>query len=303
MAVNDSDTPMAECQGGTAVRTVPAAPALADCDLVLEAIDGLEETRPHDVPGRVQLRTFGAAADARVIEVVRTCETAPDDLMAAMQFVRRLGRLPICVRRGSGSLFARLLLRYFDQALLFAADGVPPGRIDRALEAFGMRTGPFEAMDGIGLDVLLRGRGDEPDPGWNIVRSLVAEGRRGKETGAGWYNWDARGHRTGDTPPASFLPSPASDMPADEAIANRCVLALVNEGARALDDGTVQRTGDIDVAMVEGCGFPATKGGPLFWAIARGLPLTLVDITRLARTTGDVFWTPAPAIRNGALRN
>jgi enoyl-CoA hydratase/carnithine racemase len=84
-------------------------------------------------------------------------------------------------------------------------------------------------------------------------------------------------------------------------IALQCVLAMVNEAARALEAGVAQRSGDIDLAMVEGAGFPAGKGGPIFWAETRGLPLTLAGIVRLARQTCDPFWTPAPLLRKAAL--
>jgi len=101
------------------------------------------------------------------------------------------------------------------------------------------------------------------------------------------------------------LPAPAPDLAdpgiSDLEIALQCVLAMVNEAARALEDGVVQRSGDIDLAMIEGCGFPAGKGGPMFWAETRGLPLTLAGIARIARQTGDPLWAPAPLLRKAAL--
>lgn len=243
---------------------VAKSPAFSGCDTVFEAVSTAAGANAPNPFGRVRLHAFGAA---RVVEVVRGDGVSAEAVVAGMQFVRRIGKSPVCVRPGPGLLVSRLAQRYFGQALEISAGGIPPERIDRALEGFGMRVGPFAAMESVGCGALsleTRARRD---------RTNLPEGIGGIGT----------------------------DAPSDDAIARRCVLAMVNEGMRALEDGTAQRPGDIDFAMVEACGFPAAKGGPMFWAETRGLPLTLVEISRLARETGDPFWTPAPTLKNRAI--
>jgi 3-hydroxyacyl-CoA dehydrogenase len=243
---------------------VTESSVLAICDDVFEAIDTSAGAIAANPSGYVRLHAF---AQARVVEVVHGDGVAAESVLGAMQFVRRIGMSPVCVRPGPGLLIARLAICYFSQAIAMASEGIATVRIDRALEAFGMRKGPFATMDVIGFDTLKREH--PPTTDWNAVRAT-----------------------SGDTPDA--------DAPDDNIIARRCVLALVNEGARALQDGTAQRPGDIDFAMVEACGFPRGMGGPMFWAEARGLPLTLVEIARLARETGDPFWTPAALLKDRA---
>lgn len=270
-----------------------------------------ETKRPQDVVG---LHFFSPANVMRLLEVVRGERTAPDVLATVQAMARRINKIPVVVGVCDGFVGNRMVEPYFREAEFLLAEGASPADVDRALTDFGMAMGPFAMGDMAGIDVrwdVVKRRAALRRPGERysaLVERLGEAGRFGQKTGAGFYRYEL-GSRTP-------LPDPALDavfaaeavrqdvrrrqISADE-IVSRCLYALVNEGAYILEEGVASRSSDIDVIYVNGYGFPAAQGGPMFWADMIGLPKVLADIDALSRQFGD-HWRPSPFLRQLAAR-
>ncbi|TWB83049.1 3-hydroxyacyl-CoA dehydrogenase [Nitrospirillum amazonense] len=263
-------------------------------------------SRPQDVAG---MHFFSPANVMRLLEVVRGRETAPDVLATAMDVARRIGKVGVAVGVCYGFVGNRMLHQRAREATALVDEGAAPEQVDRVLTGFGFPMGPFAMGDLAGLDVGWRIREErrkagDPDtlpPGW--LDRLAEQGRYGQKTGAGIYRYEA-GSRTP-------LPDPvtaeliARDRAAkgitprgvpDQEILERCLYVMVNEAAKILEEGVAARALDIDMIWVHGYGFPAWRGGPLFWADQVGLGLILDAITRFHRATGAKQWRPAPLL-------
>lgn len=313
-------------RAGDGVTPVGSLSDLADCDLVIDAakedlsvkraifaamdavcrsdailasntssleIERIAAATSH--VGRVLgIHFFGPVEVMRLVEVVRGQDTDAVTLATAMRFARSLRKLPICVRSGPGFLGNRLFDRYLDQALDLVSRGTLPHDVDAAMQAAGFRVGPFRSMDMIGLDVLMLARPEAPPPpGWEIARALTHAGRLSVKSGAGFYRYGEYSRPRVDLTPADDLPAPLSGAtPGAGEIAERLMMALGVEGARALADRTVQRPSDIDVVFTSGYGFPPQLGGPMHWAATRGWPRTLIGLEHLAHRTQNDHWSP-----------
>ena len=261
--------------------------------------------RPADVVG---MHFFSPANVMRLLEVVRGRATAKDVIATAMKLGRTIGKVPVLVGVCDGFVGNRMLHRYLRQAQFLVEEGASPHQVDKAIYDFGFPMGPFAMMDLVGLDVGWRirqrqAKSRDPNERYSRVADLICErGRFGQKTGSGWYRYES-GNR---------VPIPDPDIDrlveeearragiarraiGEEEIVKRCVYALVNEGAKILDEGIAQRAGDIDVIYVYGYGFPAWRGGPMFHADLTGLPKVLADIKRFA-AMDDGTWTPAPLL-------
>ena len=264
-------------------------------------------TRPQDVVG---LHFFSPANVMKLLEVVRGAQTAGDVLATVMQLAKRIGKTAVVAGVCDGFIGNRMVEQYLRQAMFLVDEGAAPADVDRALEAFGMAMGPFRMSDLAGNDVGWRIRQrryvEKPHLAYSrIADRLCEEGRFGQKTGAGWYRY-APGRR-------DALPDPAVDalvaahrqaigatprrIGADE-IVDRCVLALVNEGARLLDEGIAQRASDIDVIYLAGYGFPRHRGGPMLHADLLGLYNVVRRMDAFGNLPGAdrAFWTPAPLL-------
>jgi 3-hydroxyacyl-CoA dehydrogenase len=173
------------------------------------------------------------------------------------------------------------------------AEGITPQRIDAELEAWGMRMGPFRVMDLIGLDVLAAGRaGSIEDSDWALADRLVERGEFGRKSGAGWYRYPPGRRDIPNPEVAALLPEPR-EMDARDII-DRCVLALVDQGAAVLAEGVAERAGDIDVVYTTGYGFPRERGGPMFYA-------DTVGIEQVVGTMRRFGWDPHPRLIERAM--
>jgi 3-hydroxyacyl-CoA dehydrogenase len=263
--------------------------------------------RPADVVGT---HFFSPAHRMRLLEVVRGARTAPDVLATVLKLARTLGKTAVVAGVCDGFIGNRMVGRYLHQAMLMLDEGSSPAAIDAAVERFGVAMGPFRMSDLAGNDV-----------GWRIRKRHAAEkragsaapladalcesGRFGQKTGGGWYDYapgerralaspqvgeliDAHRRRLGRAPRALD----------DEEIVDRLVLALVNEGARLLEERIAARASDIDVVYVAGYGFPATRGGPMFHADGLGLARVVARMRDFAANphADPAFWTPAPLL-------
>jgi 3-hydroxyacyl-CoA dehydrogenase len=274
--------------------------------LNLDAIASFTK-RPQDVIG---LHFFSPANVMRLLEVVRGAKTAKDVLATAMQLAKKIGKVAVVSGVCDGFIGNRMLARYGAAAHDLIMAGAPPQQIDAALQEFGMAMGPFRVGDLAGLDIgwaLRKRRAAEfPDRDFsNVADTLCEAGRFGQKTGAGWYRY-LPGSR--DPIPDPLVTSMIDEYRkkrgitprtvSNQEIVERCIYALINEGARILEDGIAQRSSDIDLVYLNGYGFPAYRGGPMFYADQTGLRGIARTLKRIAERPGNdaLFWTPAPLL-------
>ena len=262
--------------------------------------------RPQDVIG---LHFFSPANVMRLLEVVRGAKTAPDVLATCMSMARTIKKIAVVSGVCDGFIGNRILAQYRNAANELMHHGALPQQIDGALQAFGFAMGPFRMADLAGLDIGWAGRkrraAASPTPVAPIVADWICEaGRYGQKTGAGWYRYEA-----GKRDP---LPDPVvEEMIAkyreqngisprkidDSEIIERCIFAMVNEGARILDEQIAARASDIDIVYLNGYGFPAHVGGPMHYANTVGLPAVVQRLKDFAAEPGaDRSWQPAPLL-------
>ncbi|HTU66189.1 MAG TPA: 3-hydroxyacyl-CoA dehydrogenase NAD-binding domain-containing protein [Steroidobacteraceae bacterium] len=260
--------------------------------------------RPGDVLG---LHFFSPANVMRLLEVVRARKTKPDVLATAMALAKKIGKTAVVAGVCDGFIGNRMINAYSQQALLLLEEGASPAQVDKAVEKFGFAMGPFRMSDLAGNDISwhIRRRhyAEHPRQRQMRIADRVCElGRFGQKTGLGWYRYEA-GKRDAIPDPvvdqiiqeerASLKLAPRKIDDAE--IVDRLLLALVNEGARILDDGIAQRASDIDIVYLTGYGFPVQKGGPMFEASRRGLGLVLRRMKEFASNphAEPAFWKPA----------
>jgi 3-hydroxyacyl-CoA dehydrogenase len=263
--------------------------------------------RPQDVIG---LHFFSPANMMRLLEVVRGAATAPDVLATAMRFAKKLGKVAVLSGVCDGFIGNRMVMRYAAAAHDLILAGALPHEVDAALQDFGMAMGPFRMSDLAGLDIgwALRKRRAAESPGRDfsdVADELCEAGRFGQKTGAGWYRYGAGSrHAIPDPEVTAIIEQYRAQKGikprkvAGGEIVERCVYALVNEGARILEEGIAQRSGDIDVVYLNGYGFPAHRGGPMFYADQVGLTDVARALRRIAAVPGNdpAVWMPAPLL-------
>ena len=236
--------------------------------------------RPEDVVGT---HFFSPAHIMKLLEVVRGAKTAADVLATCMQLAKRIRKVPVVSGVCYGFIGNRMLQPYGKQSQLLLLEGATPEQVDTAMEAFGMAMGPLRVFDLAGLDVGYKARqalseDEKGDPATYRVPDLLVEaGRLGQKSGAGFYAYDDNRRPTPDPAVQQIIEETAIEMGIErreissEEIVNRLVGALVSEGRKILDEGIAQRSSDIDVVYVYGYGFPAHRGGPMFYGDATGI--------------------------------
>jgi len=261
--------------------------------------------RPEAVVG---LHFFSPANVMRLLEIVRGEKTAPEVLATALAFARRLGKVPVVVGNCRGFVGNRMMFPYMYEAQFLVEEGATPEQVDRALTDFGMAMGIFAVDDMAGVDVAWRVRrelGHFSESG--VRKPLVADklydlGRFGQKRGAGWYRYADDRRPIPDPGVVDLIRSTAAAAGIPQRtftgaeIVERCVYALVNEGASIVADGSAQRASDIDVIYVNGYGFPAWRGGPMFYADRVGLHRVLERMEAFHQELG-ARWEPAPLLR------
>ena len=253
------------------------------------------------------LHFFSPANVMRLLEVVRAKATALDVLATAMALAKKLRKVAVVSGVCDGFIGNRMLEGYVKQAWYLVEEGATPEQVDRAIESFGFAMGPFRVGDLVGHDVsyAIRQHRRATRPGYivsTLPDKLVGLGRLGQKTGAGWYDYPDGPRRP---VPSAAVEELIKAYRAEIAVApraidereivDRLVYALVNEGARILEDGIAARASDIDVVYLTGYGFPRFRGGPMFYADQVGLPRVLARVREFGRNLhGDPgFWTPA----------
>ncbi len=273
--------------------------------LNLDTIAGFTQ-RPADVIG---LHFFSPANVMRLLEVVRGAKTAPDVLATSMALAKQIKKIAIVSGVCDGFIGNRMLARYGAAAAGLISAGALPQQIDGALQKFGMAMGPFRMGDLAGLDIGWATRKRKAEEAGVAMRPNVADklceaGRYGQKTGAGWYRYEA-GKR--DPIPDALTAQLIADYRSeagitarkvsDDEVVERCMFALVNEGARILEEGIATRASDIDIAYLNGYGYPLHRGGPMLYADLTGLPNVVRSLRRFAAEPGaDASWQPAPLL-------
>lgn len=229
------------------------------------------------------LHFFNPVRRMTLVEVVRGPATSDRTIAIAVAHAKRLGKCPIVVHDSPGFLVNRLLMPYLYESVEMLREGGDAKRIDRVARAFGMPMGPLELYDMIGLDtafyaglVLNDAYGDRFDAS-PVIPAMVRSGRLGRKSGAGFYEYSDSGgqrakiERPDDGVAALIVPYalPARQM-SDATMTDRLFLPIVLEAIRALDEGIVRDSRDIDLAVIHGLGFPAFRGGVLAWADSLG---------------------------------
>jgi len=262
--------------------------------------------RPQDVVG---LHFFSPAHVMKLLEIVRGKKTDASVLATVIELAKRIGKVGVTVGVCDGFCANRMLYPYLRQVDILMEEGALPQDIDRVLTGFGLAMGPCAMLDMAGQDVawFVRQRQLKNWPA-NMRYSRLADllyerGRLGSKTGAGWYNYPS-GPRSAEPDPQveTMIVEEAQRLGitrraiGDDEILERTLYALVNEGARLLGEGIVERASDIDLCYIYGMGFPAARGGPMAWADSVGLK-RIHDAVVALHARYDDNWAPAPLLR------
>lgn len=252
-------------------------------------------SRPDHVIG---LHFFSPANVMRLLEIVRGRATAPAVIATAMKLAKTINKVGVLVGNCFGFVGNRILATRAAQADALLLKGASPSEVDKVMTDFGFAMGNYQMRDLAGNDV-----------GWNretssssTVREILNEmGRHGQKSGAGFYDYDEKRNRS----PSPVTQKVIEDFAAkqgitrvpvsEEEIHDRLLFAMVNEGAKILDEGIASRASDIDTIWVTGYNWPKYRGGPMFWADLQGLPVVLEKLKALEAAHGPAF-TPSPLI-------
>jgi 3-hydroxyacyl-CoA dehydrogenase len=260
--------------------------------------------RPATVLG---LHFFSPANVMRLVEIVRGAATSSESIATALAVAKRLGKVGVVVGNCPGFVGNRMMFPYMYEAQFLVEDGAAPEQVDRALTDFGMAMGIFAVDDMAGVDIAWRVRKElnqfsEPGARKPLVADALCElGRFGQKTGKGWYKYGDDRKPTPDPDVQALIERVTSaagikrrSFTASEII-ERTIYALINEGARVLDEGFALRAADIDVIYLTGYGFPSWRGGPMFYADLVGVKTVYERVAAFHREFGD-RWTPAPLL-------
>jgi len=259
-------------------------------------------------PGRfVGMHFFNPVHKMPLVEVIRGEKTSDEAVATIFQFSKQLGKTPIVVKDSPGFLVNRLLAPYLNEAVYLLVEGVPIPEIDRVLLEFGMPMGPMELIDEVGVDVgekvahILHdafGARMLPAP---LNSKVVASGRLGKKNGKGIYSYEGP-KKTKVLDPKVYEiigVTPSKDAVSDEEILERCILPMINEASRCLDEGVVVSASEVDLGMIMGTGFPPFRGGLLRYADTLGAR-TIVDRLKKYEARFGARYEPAPALLSRA---
>ncbi|CAN7316735.1 3-hydroxyacyl-CoA dehydrogenase NAD-binding domain-containing protein [Rhizobacter sp. LjRoot28] len=264
--------------------------------------------RPQDVIG---MHFFSPANVMKLLEVVRGAKTSKDVLATVMALGKKIRKT--CVVSGvcDGFIGNRMIEQYSRQAGFLLDEGASPQQVDRAIEKFGFAMGPFRMGDLAGNDIgwYIRKRRyiEQPDMRYSKSADLLCElGRFGQKTNAGWYDY-VPGKRDANPSPVvtEMLDKHRAALGitprriSDEEIVQRLVYALVNEGAKIVEEGIASKASDIDMVYLTGYGFPLHRGGPMCYADTQGLFNVVTAMKRFAKNPHDdaAFWEPAPLLQ------
>jgi 3-hydroxyacyl-CoA dehydrogenase len=251
---------------------------------------------------------FSPANVMRSLEIVRGKATSKEVIATCMQLSRPLGKVGVLVGNCRGFVGNRMFHPYVRESVFLVEEGAAVAEVDSALTDFGMALGPLAVGDLAGLDVGWRIRKEyrhleKPGVRQPFAGDRLCEmGRFGQKTGAGWYKYDETRQPAFDPDVAALVKKWAAENSvrqrtiSSEEIVDRCIYALVNEGARILEDGFALRAVDIDIIYINGYGFPAYRGGPMWYADTVGLKKVYDRVLEFHQQQGEL-WEPAPLLK------
>ena len=273
-----------------------------DVNLIAEST-----SRPQDVIG---LHFFSPANVMKLLEIVRGDKTSDEVIATSMAIAKTIKKVPALSRVCYGFIGNRMLRQYAREAQLCLLEGSTPQNIDTVMQHFGMAMGPLAVGDLAGIDIGYKAREGLSDEEKGDVRTyciadaLYEMGRLGQKTGAGYYKYDPdTRQRIVDPIVLEVIEAQAKKRGVerkvikDETILDRLTFALINEGFKILEEGVAQRPSDIDVVYAFGYGFPAFRGGPMFYADTIGLERIYETICVFGHTYGQEFWQPAELLK------
>jgi len=262
-------------------------------------------SRPEFVVGT---HFFSPANVMRLLEIVRGKVTSKEVIATCMQLSKKLGKIGVLVGNCRGFVGNRMFHHYVRESVFLVEEGAAVAEVDNALTDFGMAMGPLAVGDLAGLDVGWRIRKEyrhleKPGVRQAFAGDRLCEmGRYGQKTGAGWYKYDENRRPSLDPDVANWVKQWAAEQGIEqrkispEEIVERCVYALVNEGARILEEGFALRAVDIDIIYINGYGFPTHRGGPMWYADAVGLKKVYERVREFQKQLGEL-WEPAPLLK------
>jgi 3-hydroxyacyl-CoA dehydrogenase len=262
-------------------------------------------SRPQDVLG---MHFFSPANVMKLLENVRGEKTAPDAYVTAMKVGKAIGKVAVLVGVCDGFVGNRMLSKRGREAYFMLEEGATPHQVDKALYDFGFPMGPFAMGDLAGLDVAWRNRKAKFDKltareqACDILDQICGSGRYGQKTGSGFYRYDEKRNAVPDPAVDEIIDSHSKKLGIDrreiseQEIIERCLYSMINEGAKILEEGIAARPLDIDIVWINGYGFPAYHGGPMFYADQVGLKLIYEAILKYQDQFGSQYWKPAPLL-------
>ena len=259
-------------------------------------------TRPQDVIGT---HFFSPANVMKLLEIVRAEKTGKDVLATTMRLAKAIKKTGVVSGVCDGFIGNRMLEEYIRQSLFLLDEGASPEQVDGALQTWGLAMGPFAMYDlagnDIGWHIRKRRYIERPDMAYSKIADAICElGRFGQKTGSGWYKYEKGSRKPVPDPlvdalivaQRKALGITPRKISSDEII-TRCIYALVNEGAKILEEGIAMRASDIDMVYLSGYGFPLWRGGPMFYADTVGLSKVLAAMEKHAKGYHGECWQPA----------
>jgi 3-hydroxyacyl-CoA dehydrogenase len=266
---------------------------------------GAATKRPADVVG---LHFFSPANVMRLLEIVRTERTANDVLATSFALAKKLRKIGVLSKVSYGFIGNRMMDPYAREAERLALEGADPADVDAALEEFGMAMGILAVFDMAGVDVGVKARRANPDhvpkddpTFYRASQVLFDQGWLGQKSGKGYYRYEAGSReRLRHEEALRLLAEEGRKLGVARAapiarreMVERCIFAMINEGAKLLEEGVALRPGDIDVVYTSGYGFPRRRGGPMFYADQIGLDTVLAGLKKYGRDGRASDWQPS----------
>ena len=261
--------------------------------------------RPQDVMG---MHFFSPANVMRLLENVKGAKTSPEVYATAMKVGKTIGKVPVLVGVCDGFVGNRMLAKRTRECGFMLEEGALPWQIDKVIYNFGFPMGPYQMGDMAGLDVGWRNRKAKfnsltvREQKNTILDKICEMGRFGQKTGSGFYKYDEKRNATPDPMIEELIINHSKEVGitrriiTDQEIVERAIYAMINEGAKILEEGIAARPLDIDVVWLYGYGFPVYLGGPMFYADTVGVKKVYDAILKYKDLVGAEYWTPSPLI-------